>query len=575
MSKRRLCFAVAVIAAGVGILTYGFGLLRASEFDSVDARFAIRGEEKPPAGIVLVLVDDLTFDQLDEQWPFPRSMHARVIDQLRKDGARAIAYDVQFTEPTIPREDNALINSVARMGGVTLATSEVDRQGRSNVFGGEAVLRDVNARAGHTDFEPDPGATLRTLPFATGGLKSFAIVTAESVTGEPITRAQVGGDDAWIDFRGGPQTFPAVSFSKVLRGRFPPGTFRNKIVVVGAGTPTLQDIHPTSTAGDTLMLGPELQANAIATALDGFPLQSSPLGVDLYLIAALGVVIPLGSLRLRPLVALAGALALAAAYLVAVQIAFDGGVILPVVYPLLALSVGTIGTLAVHYAADAVERVRTRDTFARFVPAAVVDEVLEQAGGDVRLGGVKREATVLFSDIRGFTALSEGLDADVVVEILNRYLTEMTEAIMAEGGTLVAYMGDGIMAVFGAPLDQPDHATRALTAARQMVGPRLEAFNEWLERSGREQIRMGVGINSGQVMSGNVGSPQRLEYTALGDTTNVAARLEAMTKDSGYQVFVGETTKGMLDEAEWADLEPQGEMAVRGRGRGISVWGLR
>ena len=217
-----------------------------------------------------------------------------------------------------------------------------------------------------------------------------------------------------------------------MRGRFAPGTFRNKIVVVGAGAPTLKDIHPTSAAGDEVMTGPELQANAIATALDGFPLQSSPLGLDLYLIAAMGLVVPLGSLRLRPLSALAGAFALAAVYLVAVQIAFDRGAILPVVYPLLAITVGTIGTLMVHYAADAVERIRTRDAFARFVPAAVVDEVLDKAGSDVRLGGVKREATVLFSDIRGFTALSEGLDADVVVDILNRYLTEMTEAIMAE-----------------------------------------------------------------------------------------------------------------------------------------------
>ncbi len=574
MSKRRLCFAVAVLAAAVGILTYAFGLLGAPELNSVDARFAIRNADKARPNIVLVLIDATTFDQLDRQWPFPRSIHARVIDNLREDGARAIAYDVQFTEPTVPRQDNDLIRAVGKMGGMTLATDEVDRRGHSNIFGGESVLRSVDAHAGNSDFKVGPGATIRKVPFQIRRLKSFGLVAAESATGEPITRDQMGGDSAWIDFRGPAGTFQAIPFSKVLLGRYPPGTFRNRIVVVGASAPSLQDLHPTSTAGNELMNGPELQANVIATALDGFPLQSSPVGVDLYLILAMGVVIPLGSLRLRPLVALAGAIAMAAVYLIAVQLVFDSGVILPVVYPILALTVGAIGTLAVHYAVDAVERIRTRDTFARFVPAAVVDEVLEQAGGDVRLGGTKRHATLLFSDIRGFTTLSEQLDAEVVVEILNRYLTEMTEAIMAEGGTLVAYMGDGIMAIFGAPLDQPDHASRALAAARQMIGPRLETFNEWVRASGRDPVRMGIGLNSGEVMSGNVGSPQRLEYTAIGDTTNVAARLEGMTKGSGYQVFVSGSTWELLKEGERADLESQGEQAVRGRGKPIPIWAL-
>ena len=577
MSKRRLCFAVAVLAAAVGILTYAFGLLHAPELNSVDARFAIRNADKARPNIVLVLIDATTFDQLNRQWPFPRSMHARVIDNLRKDGARAIAYDVQFTEPTTPRQDNALISAVGRMGGMTLATDEVDRQGHSNIFGGESVLRSVDAHAGNSDFKVGPGATIRKVPFKTRRLKSFGLVAAESATGEPITREEMGGDSAWIDFRGPPGTFQAIPFSKVLRDRFPPGTFRNRIVVIGAGAPSLQDLHPTSTAGNELMNGPELQANVIATALDGFPLQSSPVGVDIYLIVAMGLVIPLGSLRLRPLVALGGAIAMAAIYLVAAQIAFNAGVILPVVYPLLALTVGAIGTLAVHYAVDAVERIRTRDTFARFVPAAVVDEVLEQAGGDVRLGGTRREVTVLFSDIRGFTSLSETLEPDQVIDVLNRYLTEMTDAIMDREGTLVSYMGDGIMAVFGAPLEQSDHAERALAATRDMIGPRLQAFNEWVrsELEISDSIQMGVGLNSGPVMSGNVGSPQRMDYTAIGDTTNTASRLEGMTKGSGFSVFIADSTREQLSAESAAALELIGEQPVRGRAQGIVVWGLR
>ncbi len=136
---------------------------------------------------------------------------------------------------------------------------------------------------------------------------------------------------------------------------------------------------------------------------------------------------------------------------------------LPVVYPLLALALSALGALAVNYVLNAFERQRVHDTFARFVPAAVVSEVLARTDEDLRLGGVRRECTVLFSDLRGFTSFSEELPPDSVIEVLNRYLEEMSDAIMDQGGTLVAYMGDGIMAVFGAPLEQPDHADRALS----------------------------------------------------------------------------------------------------------------
>ena len=151
---------------------------------------------------------------------------------------------------------------------------------------------------------------------------------------------------------------------------------------------------------------------------------------------------------------------------------------------MLAWPVG-IGALGIHLLADdAFERQRTRDVFARFVPESVVDEVLERADDDLRLGGVRRESTVLFSDLRGFTSFAEALEPDRVIEVLNHYLGEMSDAILDHGGTLVAYMGDGIMAVFGAPIEQPDHADRALAAARGDAGPRLKAFNEWMQSEG-------------------------------------------------------------------------------------------
>ena len=186
--------------------------------------------------------------------------------------------------------------------------------------------------------------------------------------------------------------------------------------------------------------------------------------------------------------------------------------------------------------------------FARFVPDAVVDQVLTRATeeGDPRLGGERMDATVLFSDLRGFTSFAEARDPEQVIDVLNRYLTAMSDAILDHDGTLVAYMGDGIMAVFGAPVASTDHADRALAAARAML-ERLEEFNAWIrERGHGDGFKMGIGLHSGPVMSGNVGSARRLEYAAIGDTTNTAARLEGMTKGTPYQLFVGEPTRDRL-----------------------------
>jgi adenylate cyclase len=200
--------------------------------------------------------------------------------------------------------------------------------------------------------------------------------------------------------------------------------------------------------------------------------------------------------------------------------------------------------------------------------------VLKQTGDDLRLGGERRDATVLFSDLRGFTAFAETLTPDRVIDVLNRYLEAMSDAILDNGGTLVSYMGDGIMAVFGAPLDQPDHAARAVAAAREMAGERLAGFNAWLAGEGHGgAFEMGIGLNSGPIMSGNVGSRRRLEYTAIGDTTNTAARLETMTKGTPHQVLLSESTRAGLAE-DPADLVSVGELEVRGRSSRLVVWAL-
>jgi adenylate cyclase len=420
------------------------------------------------------------------------------------------------------------------------------------------------------------------------GLVSFPIATVEGVTSREIGPDELGDDgEAWIDFRGPPDTLPYVSYSRVLcrppapaiceksvvERSVPDEELRDKIVVIGASAPSLQDVHATSTTGDELMPGPELQANAIWTAQNGFPLDDSPGWLDVLLIAIMGVVPALVTLRLEPVPSFAFSVILGIVYVVAAQLAFNAGEIVSLVYPIGALALATIGAMAVNYVITAFERQRVRDTFARFVPENVVGEVLERADG-LRLGGIEREATVMFCDLRGFTSFAESLPPPQVIELLNNYLSGMSDAILDHGGTLVAYMGDGIMAVFGAPIEQPDHADRALAAAREMLTVRLPGFNEWLRSQGFDRgFRMGIGLNAGRVMSGNVGSERRVEYTAVGDTTNTAARIEGMTKGTPHQLFLTESVKERLS-AEPEDLVYVDEFPVRGREAKIKVYSI-
>ncbi len=572
---RLLLFLVnaAVLTAFV-IAAYAADVLHDSELDTVDTRFTIRGDRGPPKDIVVVKIDDVTFNQLQQRFPFPRSLHARLIDRLSRDGAKAIAYDVQFTEPTKPAEDTALIDAVDRARNVVLATTEVDPRGRSNVFGSQRLVNEIGARVGNSNYVTDSGGVIRRMPYELDKLKSFSIVTAEAATGRRISRSDLGGRDAWIDWHGPPGTVKSVSFSEALRGRTPPSTFRDKIVVIGASAPSLQDVHATAVTGDELQSGPEIQAESISTALDDFPLQEVPGVVNVVLIVLLGLVGPLIAIRFGPLrAAILGVLA-AALYAVAVQLAFNSGKIVNFLYPEGSLVLGVVGAMAVALLLAAFERERIRDLFSRFVPESVVDEVLAKADEDLRLGGERREVTVLFSDIRGFTTFSESRTPEVVIDVLNRYLTDMTDAIMRHGGTLVAFMGDGIMAVFGAPPEMEDHADRALAAAREMAGPTLDRFNAWVREAGHSDgFRIGVGLNTGAVMAGTVGSEERFEYTVIGDVTNTASRLEGMTKGTPHMIFLSDSTRVELRD-EPSDLVHVEEMEVRGRQARVVIWSV-
>jgi class 3 adenylate cyclase len=218
------------------------------------------------------------------------------------------------------------------------------------------------------------------------------------------------------------------------------------------------------------------------------------------------------------------------------------------------------------------EREHVRGVFSRFVPEHVVDDVLARTDGDLRLAGSRDVGTIMFTDIRGFTAFTETRPPEHVLDVLNAYFDEMIEAIFGWGGTLVGYRGDGLLIVFGAPIPFDDHADRALAAAREMVDVRLPRFNETIDGKGfGDGFRMGVGLNSGPFMSGNVGSARRLEYTVHGDTVNTASRIEGMTKTLEHSILLADSTRRALLSSP-QDLAFAGEFDVRGRTSQIALW---
>jgi CHASE2 domain-containing sensor protein len=347
-----------VLAAGVASAAFLSGGLESLELRSIDARFSLRPTERPTE-IVVVAVDDVTFsDFKNVQWPFPRSTHATVTDRLRRAGAGQIVFDIQFTEASRrPEEDLALFDALGRAGGGVLATSESNDRGETRVLGGDDNLRLIDSVAASSTLPDEDEGVVRRFMHDNDGLRTLAVAVAARA-GRPVGRDAFAGDGtAWIDFRGGPRTFETVSFSDVFRGRVDPKVFKDKIVVIGASAPTLQDVHPTPMA-KSLMSGPEIQSNAIWTALHGLPLRDAPTWFDLAAILLLSLLVPLLALIRGPL--LAGVLApvVGFGYAVVAQLLFGEGLIVAFVGPMVGLGVATVTATTASFALESRERRR-------------------------------------------------------------------------------------------------------------------------------------------------------------------------------------------------------------------------
>jgi adenylate cyclase len=348
-----------------------------------------------------------------------------------------------------------------------------------------------------------------------------------------------------INYLGPAGLIPTYSAAAVMNGSLPAGALKDKIVIVGATAVGIYDLRVTPFSGN--FPGVEIQATVMDNLLHGNSISTPvlPLALMLLILVVLAILLGLVLPRLSAGLSFIFTSFVAAGYVSLNYYLFSRqGLQLELFYPLGLIALVFLGVTSQRFLAEEEERKRIRKAFESYVAPTVVQEMLKHPE-QLRLGGERREITILFSDIRGFTTLSEHLDPEVLASLLHDFLNPMSDIIINRGGTIDKYIGDAIMALFGAPLPQAEHPQMACRAALEMDA-RLEALNRDWAALGRPQLKIGVGINTGMVAVGNMGSDRLFDYTAIGNDVNLASRLEGLNKYYGTQILVSQTTAEAL-----------------------------
>jgi adenylate cyclase len=432
------------------------------------------------------------------------------------------------------------------------------------------ALLEAATSSGYFDVKEDPDGVVRWMPLVIQSgdalFPPLAVSMVWQALGRPRLQVDIGREGVegirvgprfvptdergrlLIDYVGPPRSFPHYSISDILAGSLPEGSFRDRIVLVGASATGLYDAR--STPFGNVFPGLEIHANVIDDILsDRFITRPEWSKIfDLLAIVLLGGAIGLVLPRVGAGAGLLTAALLASAHvLVARWLFVEHGVWLNIVYPLLALGTNYVSLTVYYYVGETRERKRIHGAFGRYVAPAVIEQMLE-APGRLELGGEEKVLTVLFSDIEDFTSFSERYTPRELIDLLSEYYSRMTERVFAHQGMLKEYVGDELMAIFGAPIAQPDHAARACAAALDMRALRRTLSEEWT-RKGRPLFLARTGINTGLMLVGNLGSEYRLSYGVLGDQVNLGSRLEGLNKVYGTEILVGENTVALVGDA--------------------------
>ncbi len=612
-------------------------ILEQIESKTYDFRLRIRNfiaRPSPPKDIVIVAIDERSVKEIG-RWPWRRDVMAELIDRLANAKPKAIGIDVMFTEKESTETDERLTKAIRKAGNVVLATAFFVPEGKGKVASPKDVpdflwdsqfmevktvkglaWRDLAIKAesvmpslpqfstaaaslGHAYALPDMDGVQRWeilyLNFGDDCYPQFALQVARLVLGVEMNKMILYGASGIklgdrfihtdihgrvvINYRGKERTFDYLSASDVINGRVALESLKGKILLIGTSALATYDQKVSPFSAN--MPGVEKNANVVSNVLSNDFIRRSPKVFELLAIILPGIFLGMILPRLRAISSASLASGFVFFYLfVSGYLLIYRNIWINLFYPVTnMLNIFTVQTI-MRFFHEETKAKEIRQMFSSYVSPKIVKELIDNPE-KARLGGERRMATVLFSDVIGFTSLSERRQPEEVVSLLNEYFKEMTDIIFRWDGTLDKFVGDEIMALWGAPLEQPNHAELALRCALNMSA-KLNSLQKMWKEKGSEILDVGIGINSGEVLIGNIGAPgKKMDYTAIGDNVNLAARVEKLTRQYGCRILVTENTAEhiapFLEKGAFGHLELK-ELAavkVKGKEREVKIFGLR
>ncbi|TKJ41755.1 hypothetical protein CEE37_04080 [candidate division LCP-89 bacterium B3_LCP] len=602
---------IAIVSLGLSRLAP----LETLELRLLDARFCLRGPlEISNSPIQIVAIDDQSFSVLNQKWPLGGSIYARAIRNLNRAGADLIVFDIEFTEANslYPGEDSTFAEAIAEAGNVILAGKLAYTYGLHQQIPTvrpvppNQVLLNTGASWGIANEIPDSdGFTRRYITQLQSGESTYNSLVLEALrnVGESSENHQEDFDillhddsSFLINYYGPPGTFPAISLASVLDDSdFDLGEeydtnymdyvtsdlksgvnpFLDKIVLIGAAAEELQDTKntPFLNYGTTpqKMPGVEMHANALQTVIDGSFLRRITAFSAVIMCLMLAYLMFYVSKRIKPLGSILALLVTTVVVFSIVHLAFIYfNLWVDLIAPVNTIFLTSIFAAVFGYWLERSEKFRISEMFSKYLPKRVVKELIAKPEL-LKLGGERRNLTILFADLEGFTALTQKLDPEVLVEMINEYMTVMTEAISAHGGIIDKYEGDLVMAEFGVPVSSEDHHEHACRAALEMRS-QLENLHIRWHALDLPNPPMRIGINSGEVIVGNMGSQDLFDYTVIGDAVNICAKLEKANKLYGTIILISnETHNGLPDGFVTRRLK---DLILKGRQQVVEVYEL-
>ncbi|RMF60960.1 MAG: adenylate/guanylate cyclase domain-containing protein [Calditrichaeota bacterium] len=600
------------------LLRYTVPAFETLELKALDWRFDFRGvEEVDDAPIVIVSIDDYSFEVLPERWPWPRSYYAHVIRNLNRAGARVIGMDLILDVPDRrgKKSDALLAKTLRETGNVVLAGKlEISSRMRSYQFLVEPIpeLKEAaDNRVGLVSIEVDPDGIYRRYPvvqphqdsllpsIAVELLRKYQNLPRDELLKYEENHIRFGEwkiplyqkSTMLIDFAGPRGTFPMYSFASIIDDEnfdlgeddlnyftehlLPEEVFKDKIVLIGSTVAELHDNFPTPFLeynGTTQeMPGVEIHANALRTILNGLFFKTPSLWWTILMVIVLIFLLQWVSFRSSTTFAIIFTVALILVYNITQFVLFSKfRMVMDVVFPTLGIFFSFVANTLYQYVLIQKEKKKILGAFQQYVPEKVINELLAHPE-KLTLGGEERVLTVLFSDVANFTTISESLSPRDLVMLINDYLSEMTNIILKHNGIIDKYEGDAIMAEFGAPVYFENHAQMACLAALEMQKRLKELSRRW-RREGKPVLTCRVGINTGNMIVGNMGSHKVFDYTVLGDEVNLASRLEGANKAYGTRIMISEATYNIIKDD--FITRPLDMIRVKGKHKPVQVYEL-